>query len=237
MIRYEAGPFGLNVLWRLHGSAVFKSVVPAFLSTIIYVVLFETTRDEDEPLFLHPYPIGALIAALTFLLSYRATFAYNRYWEACTAIYQMHSRWMDVGSALAAFHLQSSKYKGRKPPSFGRHPHLRVLDRERERLNEPTMDELEEQLQDVDKIQPAETMRSRIGRTFRRQKAPGTEQGGALYPNMQVPKNVDDSSSSSIEFDTATVNKIETRKIGSFIDLNTDEPALFRKCSSHVSGY
>jgi predicted membrane chloride channel (bestrophin family) len=231
MIQYEAGPFGLNVLWRLHGSAVFKSIVPAIISTIIYALLFETTGKEDEILFLHPYPIIALIAALTFLLSYRATFAYNRYWEACSAVYQMHSRWMDVGTALAAFHLQSSKYKGRKPPSFGHYPHLRVLERERERLNEPTLDELEEQLLDVDKNKtPSTSLRSRIGRTFRRTNERDTEHDRALYPSMKVPIHIrDDSSTSSLEFDAVTVNKIETRKIGKSIDINTEEPALFCK--------
>ncbi|GKY97579.1 hypothetical protein MPSEU_000716400 [Mayamaea pseudoterrestris] len=232
MIRYEAGPFGLNVLWRLHGSAVFKSIVPALGSSVIYLLLFELTNEENELLFLHPYPIGALIAALTFLLSYRATFAYNRYWEACSAVYLMHSRWMDLGTSLAAFHLQSSKYKGRKPPSFGHYPHLRVVERERERLNEPTLDELEVQLLDAEK-KPSETIRSRIGRTFRKAKEHDMEHGGALYPSMKVPMDMNDSSS-SIDFDTGTVNKIETRNIGPSIDLNTDEPALFLEEAAHL---
>lgn len=194
-------------------------------------MLFEIKEDLDEPLFLHPYPIGALIAALTFLLAYRATFAYNRYWEACSAVYLMHSRWMDAASAIAAFHLQSSKYKGRKPPAFGQHPHLRVVERERQRLNEQTLDELEEQIMDEEKKKTTETVRARIGRAFRRVKGRDTEPSGALYPSMQIPMNMDDSSTSSAEYDAATptVQKILTRKISDSIQLNTDEPALFCK--------
>ena len=44
--------------------------------------------------------MGALIAALTFLLTFRANFSYNRYWESVTAVHQMHSKWLDVGMSL-----------------------------------------------------------------------------------------------------------------------------------------
>lgn len=55
---------------------------------------------------------------------------------------------MDVGMDIAAFHLQSSKYDGRRPPAFGEHPELTCLERERER-NEPTMSDLEERIDDI----------------------------------------------------------------------------------------
>ena len=56
----------------------------------------------------------------------------------------MHSKWLDVGIELAAFHLQSEHYP--KPPAFGEHPDLKSLERERERLKITTLEELEEQL-------------------------------------------------------------------------------------------
>lgn len=87
---------------------------------------------------------GALVAALTFLLAFRANFSYNRYWEAITAVHQMHSKWLDVGMELAAFHMQAEHYP--KPPAFGEHPDLKSLERERERLKITTLEELEEQL-------------------------------------------------------------------------------------------
>ena len=48
----------------------------------------------------------------------------------------MHSKWLDVGMELAAFHLQMNRYN--KPPSFGEHPEIKCLERERERLNKMT---------------------------------------------------------------------------------------------------
>ena len=93
--------------------------------------------------------MGALVAALTFLLAFRANFSYNRYWEAFTAVHQMHSKWMDVGMDIAAFHLQSNKYEKSRPPAFGEHPDLTCLERERDRFNEPTMSQWEERIDDL----------------------------------------------------------------------------------------
>jgi len=62
------------------GSAVFKSIFPAMLSGALILILYFTTdifRNRGAVL-IHPYPMTALIAALTFLLSFRANFAYNR---------------------------------------------------------------------------------------------------------------------------------------------------------------
>lgn len=95
----------------------------------------------------HPYAVGALLSAFTFLLAFRANFSYHRWWEAMTAVHTMHSKWLDVGTELAAFHLQAAVYRDQLPPSFGAHPELTCLvERERERLNVTTLEELEVKL-------------------------------------------------------------------------------------------
>lgn len=151
------------------GSAVFKSLTPAFLSSVIYLLLYKFTdieldtdpdSDDAKEILGHPYTIGAFVSALTFLLTFRLSFSYNRYWEACTAVHQMHSKWLDVGIDMAAFHLQSDRYDDRKPPAFGAHPDIKCLERERERLLEPTMEELENQLEGVSDGAPS--LRSRF---------------------------------------------------------------------------
>jgi len=149
MIKYNSGSYGFSILFRFHGSAVFKSLLPSLISSVIYLVLDNTVdlQEEGNVLFLHPYPMGALISALTFLLAFRANFSYNRYWEAITAVHQMHSKWLDVGMELGAFHLQSSVYDRVKPPAFGAHPEFNSLERARERLNELTLEELETKLE------------------------------------------------------------------------------------------
>jgi hypothetical protein len=74
MIPYNGGIFGFSILFRVHGSAIFKSLTPAFISAVIYAVLFFTVPIDiwQEPLFTHPYPMTALVTAFTFLLVFRA---------------------------------------------------------------------------------------------------------------------------------------------------------------------
>lgn len=120
----SGGIYGYRVLFRLHGSAVFKSCTPALLSSIIFVILFQFTdisQLSEDPILFHPYPMGALIAAFSFLLVFRANFSYNRYWQAHTAIHQMHSKWLDCATELTAFHLQSTCFDSVRPPTFGEH--------------------------------------------------------------------------------------------------------------------
>lgn len=162
MITYAGGAFGYRVLLRLHGSAAFKSLTPSLLSSAIYVVLyhffFRSFDDDDEAgdgLFDHPYPMGALVTAFSFLLVFRANYSYNRYWEACTAVYLMHSKWLDFATELAAFHLQSDQYERQKPPAFGAHPGIKTLmtTRERERRDEMTKQELFQHVEEM--VDPA----------------------------------------------------------------------------------
>jgi len=69
----------------------------------------------------------ALVTAFTFLLVFRANYSYNRWWEAYTAVYLMHSKWLDLATELAAFHYQSHRYDEYKPPSFGANPGIQSL--------------------------------------------------------------------------------------------------------------
>lgn len=47
-----------------------------------------------------------------------------KFWEACTALHNMQAKWLDCGSTMAAFHMQSKHYDKIQPPSFGDHQHL-----------------------------------------------------------------------------------------------------------------
>ena len=80
MITYVNGSFGIPILGRVHGSALYKSVLPALISTIIYVGMSFTRWSAQYPgyiqLFLHPYPMQALVTAFTFLLVFRANYRY-----------------------------------------------------------------------------------------------------------------------------------------------------------------
>ena len=92
MIQYHRSAFGLNLLLRVHGSAVFRGAIMGLLSVVCLVIMRalwsvpdERTSDEIN----HPYAVGVLVATLTFLLVFRAQSAYARYWEACGNVYHM----------------------------------------------------------------------------------------------------------------------------------------------------
>lgn len=120
------GSFGLKLLFRMHGSAAYKAFLPAAVSCLFYYLLRrfvmeehlnDYVAEESEDFFKHPYSIAALVASFTFLLSSKVTFAYNRFWEACAAVHNMQAKWLDVGTTMAAYHLQAEIYADVRPPS------------------------------------------------------------------------------------------------------------------------
>ena len=160
MIVYGHGSKIYQTLFRIHGSALYKGTIPAVFSTTILLILKffteEPTHELEYRWFAHPYPIASMVAAFTFLLSFKCSFSYNRYWEACTSLYQMHSKWLDVGIELAAWHLQSKRYDDVRPPAFGAHPELDSVERKREKNNTMTPQKLRVILeQDTDSVNSA----------------------------------------------------------------------------------
>jgi hypothetical protein len=76
MIEYESGgPMGgLQNLIRIHGSAAYKCVVPALLSTWVllgYEWLLYNEQEQRIDAVDHPNAIGAFVAFFSFLLTFR----------------------------------------------------------------------------------------------------------------------------------------------------------------------
>mmetsp|Transcript_5464 Transcript_5464/g.16147 ORF Transcript_5464/g.16147 Transcript_5464/m.16147 type:complete len:660 (+) Transcript_5464:436-2415(+) len=144
MITYRRSLFGLNLIFRVHGSAVYRSILPSLCGVVIYLAIRLPDQDGDDSKrnddVSHPYALGVLIASTTFLLVFRANQGYARYWEATGAIHHMMSKWMDATSHMAIYHLQSAHYEDIKPPSYFEYPELdsMYLTRDRERGWEPT---------------------------------------------------------------------------------------------------
>ena len=135
MITYQRKAFGLNLLLRVHGSPVFRATIPALLSVGVFLMYrhgWATAGNELD----HPYAVGLLIGSITFLIVFRLTQSYGRYWEATTSIYRMMSKWMDAAVHVAGYHMQSTQYDTIKPPSFRQYPDLNAefLTRDRERF-------------------------------------------------------------------------------------------------------
>ena len=141
MIEYSKSAFGLNLLFRIHGSAVIRSFLPGILAVGFYLLIHRYFPHQED--LGHPYAIGVVVSGTTFLIVFRASQGYSRYWEATSAIYQMLSKWLDATVVTGVYHLQCHHFDKIKPPSFYDYPELnrRFLTRDRERLRKMMLDE------------------------------------------------------------------------------------------------
>ena len=136
MITYNRSAFGVNLIFRIYGSAVYRSVVPSILAVAFYYLIHNLDYGKlngDE--LGHPYAVGVLVGSTTFLVVFRVNQGYSRYWEAAGNAHQMMSKWMDATIHTAVYHLQCSHYDDIKPPSYFEYPELNAmfLTRDRER--------------------------------------------------------------------------------------------------------
>lgn len=92
MIDYFKGIYGINLLFRVHGSALYKGSLVGFLSVFVYLAIVlqwnenGRARDDLDDDLDHPYGVGVLVSSVTFLIIFRANYGYQRYWEACVSI-------------------------------------------------------------------------------------------------------------------------------------------------------
>jgi predicted membrane chloride channel (bestrophin family) len=135
MITYNQSAFGLNLIFRFQGSAVYRSIVPSLIAVGIFFLIrnYSSADAEVGEQIAHPYAIGVLVASTTFLLIFRANQGYARYWEAATAVHQMMSKWMDATTHTGVYHMQCAHYKDIKPPSYFDYPELNALYMTRDR--------------------------------------------------------------------------------------------------------
>ena len=74
MINYNRSAFGLNLLLRINGSAIYRSFFVASFAVAFYLLvrLFFHDNEMGEQLG-HPYAIGVVISGTTFLIVFRAS--------------------------------------------------------------------------------------------------------------------------------------------------------------------
>jgi predicted membrane chloride channel (bestrophin family) len=148
MIPYYKSFLGLNLIFRLNGSPIYRAAVPGIISSIFFCLIRQYINDHgsiSSKYVGHPYGLGVLISSVSFLIIFRLNNAYQRYWGACGDVYQMMSKWLDAVTHTATYHLQQDHYNHIKPPSYYDHHDLNMYgfrrDREREkdfaRVREP----------------------------------------------------------------------------------------------------
>ena len=140
MIVYNTNYFGLPQIFRLNGSALYRTLLPSTFSTCI-LILYKYTWGEGDTAVqlmddrivegypsdysglaggtLHPFVIAIYVMAFSLIMNHRLNYCYQRYWESCSNLYLMTSKWVDSATTLASFHYQSSVYDENRPACFG----------------------------------------------------------------------------------------------------------------------
>mmetsp|Transcript_23769 Transcript_23769/g.35246 ORF Transcript_23769/g.35246 Transcript_23769/m.35246 type:complete len:593 (+) Transcript_23769:114-1892(+) len=136
MIPYNKSFLGINLIFRINGSPVWRAAIPGLISVAIYLLLDQLYITDTKGYINHPYGVGVLISSVSFLIIFRANYGYQRYWNACGDVHQMMSKWLDAVTHTCVFHMQQSHYDHIKPPSYFHHHDLNQYgfnrDRERE---------------------------------------------------------------------------------------------------------
>lgn len=81
MIDYYKGLFGLNLIFRIHGSIIIKAIVPGLISLPIYFAVVYAWKEETgsgATDLNHPYAIGVLVGSASIIITFRANQGYDR---------------------------------------------------------------------------------------------------------------------------------------------------------------
>jgi len=120
MIRYKSDLFGLRTLLLWDGSAAFRAIVPALVSTGLVLIYNFYWKQDIQRVVENTYTITVLLAFFSFLLTTRLNYSYERWWEATSMCHRLTSKLTDSAICLASFHYQAKIWEGVKPVTFGK---------------------------------------------------------------------------------------------------------------------
>eukprot|EP00403_Amphidinium_massartii_P028627 CAMPEP_0178393718 /NCGR_PEP_ID=MMETSP0689_2-20121128/12331_1 /TAXON_ID=160604 /ORGANISM="Amphidinium massartii, Strain CS-259" /LENGTH=504 /DNA_ID=CAMNT_0020014317 /DNA_START=13 /DNA_END=1523 /DNA_ORIENTATION=- len=117
MIIYEGrGIYHVLNLFKWQGSAMYHVVVWALLNgaiALVFNVLIEEGyirfNSDDNTLFKNNAVWSGITFVVGFLVVFRTSQAYARFWEGCSALHQMHAEWLDTCGSLISFSTYSSQ--------------------------------------------------------------------------------------------------------------------------------
>ena len=103
MIKYGKGIFGFNLLGRVHGSAIYRAIIPALIAITFHGILHTQWDTDPKAELLHPYAAGVLIGGITFLLVFRVTQSYGRYCKFLSMAKERNKRSIGVTTNRLVF--------------------------------------------------------------------------------------------------------------------------------------
>jgi len=154
MIEYQRGPYGFFMkMMMIKGSVFPQSMCIAVPCAVLTGVLrysinqgYIPTLEDVDSILLDSQAWSGFSFLVGFLIVFRTSQAYNRFWDGCTATHQMRAEWFDACSALVAF----CKYS--KEPEWKVIRFKQILIRLFSMLHAAALAELEELNHDVEGI-------------------------------------------------------------------------------------
>ena len=106
MILYNSDYFGLPQLAIVNGSAVYRTFLPSLGSMLLMIWVHAPTLQKPETdatnSTIHPFVITIYIMAFSLITTHRLNYCYQRYWESCSNLFAMTSKWTDSATTLAS---------------------------------------------------------------------------------------------------------------------------------------
>lgn len=108
MIDYDSRAWaGIPLIFQLQGS-IYPRVVPHILLstaivTTLKIVSAHTDFTEFDKLFEHPYVYQIYTFVLGFIMVFRSSLAYSRFWEGRTELENMSAKWGDAALLCVVF--------------------------------------------------------------------------------------------------------------------------------------
>merc|ERR1740121_715296 len=106
MREYVTGRWGFNVIWGFRASVFPRAFALAVPNAILaFCLSFFAQPSEQEKEFVDAVlTVGAFFTSVLFwVLYFRSTVAYNRWWEGGTLLQQTRGEWFNAYSSLIAF--------------------------------------------------------------------------------------------------------------------------------------
>lgn len=131
MIRYESGKFHLGLICRLRGSVFPRAnqfSLPVAIVSIILKILLPETDDEEFSfrILTNAAAYSSFTFVLGFILVFRTSQSYARFWEGAESLHHMRAEWFDAVSSLAAISNATVVSKGISRDAADRFQHILV---------------------------------------------------------------------------------------------------------------
>mmetsp|Transcript_45028 Transcript_45028/g.130256 ORF Transcript_45028/g.130256 Transcript_45028/m.130256 type:complete len:451 (+) Transcript_45028:151-1503(+) len=123
MIHYKrGGKWHFINIFLMRGSVFPASFAMAGPCALISFLLKLYSTFESDSVLLNPTAWSGFSSLVGFLVVFRTSEAYSRFWDGCTATHQMRAEWIDAASAMMSF----CKYSSAPEKDIMKFQHLAV---------------------------------------------------------------------------------------------------------------